>query len=339
MEYKAIDLGLPSGLKWSDRNVGAEKETDYGKYFQWGDVVGYTDASHSIWDTCPGNGCYSAFNRDSIAAWDAETLSDGKLNPDFDAATVNMGSKWRMPTHKDCLELFSNTSQESAVVNGVNGIKLINKTDSSKYIFLPFDGYAADGSFIDQGKKGSIWSSSVCLNSPDCAFRVGVNDSGYAIYLCFRCRALPVRGVVKNNMTANEVKDNTATNEIISPYFEDGVFAGVRVTLGGEDFVIAPKDYNDGKEMTWHYATFVLEENGLETFNHKQACLIAAYHKEIDEILIQNGGDAFEYNQHYWTCEELQYHSAYEYFVPGAVSISPKAFKVRVRLIKNLKEE
>lgn len=330
MEYKAIDLGLPSGRLWADRNVGAEKETDYGKYFQWGDVVGYTDASHSTWDSCPGNGCYSSFNRASIAAWDAETLSDGRLKPDFDAATVNMGSKWRMPTHKDCLELFSNTNQESAVVNGVNGIKLINKTDSSKYIFIPFAGGALDGSFGFWGRAGDIWSSSVDSDFPERAYRVGIYESGCDDYVGLRYIALPVRGVVKNNMTANE---------IISPYFEDGVFAGVRVTLGGEDFVIAPKDYNDGKEMTWHYATFVLEENGLETFNHKQACLIAAYHKEIDEILIQNGGDAFEYNQHYWTCEELQYHSAYEYFVPGAVSISPKAFKVRVRLIKNLKEE
>ena len=339
MEYKAIDLGLPSGLKWSDRNVGAEKETDYGKYFQWGDVVGYTDASHSTWDSCPGNGCYSSFNRDSIAAWDAETLSDGGLKPDFDAATVNMGSKWRMPTHKDCLELFKNTNYEYAEIDGVKGGKFISKANPSKYIFLPFAGFAANDSFGFWGRAGDIWSSSVDSDFSERAYRVGTYEAGCDDYIGLRYIALPVRGVVKNNMTVNEVKDNTATNEIISPYFEDGVFAGVRVTLGGEDFVIAPKDYNDGKEMTWHYATFVLEENGLETFNHKQACLIAAYHKEIDEILIQNGGDAFEYNQHYWTCEELQYHSAYEYFVPGAVSISPKAFKVRVRLIKNLKEE
>ena len=40
-----------------------------------------------------------------------------------------------------------------------------------------------------------------------------------------------------------------AKNEIISPYFENGVFAGVRVTLGDEDFVIAPKDYQNGMEM------------------------------------------------------------------------------------------
>ena len=127
--------------------------------------------------------------------------------------------------------------------------------------------------------------------------------------------------------------------EIISPYFEDGAFAGVRVCIGDEDFVIAPRDYNDVKEMTWYYAKYVLEENGLETFNHKQSCFIAAYHKEIDEILIQNGGDAFEYNQHYWTCEESQHHSAYDYFAPGVVGVSVKALVIRVRLIKNLKKE
>ena len=126
---------------------------------------------------------------------------------------------------------------------------------------------------------------------------------------------------------------------MISPYFENGIFAGVRVTLWGEDFVIAPKDYNEGKYMNWHFTMYDLEENGLETFNHKQACLIAAYYKEIDEILIQNGGDAFEEYAHYWTCEELQYYSAYDYFAPGSVGISQKALKVRVRLIKNLKKE
>ena len=38
---------------------------------------------------------------------------------------------------------------------------------------------------------------------------------------------------------------NMATDEIVSPYVEDGKFAGVRVCVGGEDFVIARKDYNE----------------------------------------------------------------------------------------------
>ena len=54
--YIAVDLGLPSGLKWANMNIGATKETDYGLYFQWGETVGYADASHSNIDTYLGGG-------------------------------------------------------------------------------------------------------------------------------------------------------------------------------------------------------------------------------------------------------------------------------------------
>ena len=37
--YNMVDLGLPSGLKWADRNVGATSPEDFGSYFQWGEIV------------------------------------------------------------------------------------------------------------------------------------------------------------------------------------------------------------------------------------------------------------------------------------------------------------
>ena len=40
--YNMVDLGLPSGLKWADRNVGAKNPEHYGSYFQWGDTYPYT---------------------------------------------------------------------------------------------------------------------------------------------------------------------------------------------------------------------------------------------------------------------------------------------------------
>lgn len=40
--YNMVDLGLPSGLLWADRNIGAASPEDAGLYFQWGDTVGYT---------------------------------------------------------------------------------------------------------------------------------------------------------------------------------------------------------------------------------------------------------------------------------------------------------
>ena len=40
--YEYVDMGFPSGLKWARCNIGAEKESDYGLYFTWGETVGYT---------------------------------------------------------------------------------------------------------------------------------------------------------------------------------------------------------------------------------------------------------------------------------------------------------
>ena len=201
--YTAVDLGLPSGRLWANMNIGAEKETDYGLYFQWGDTIGYNDASHATWATCPGNGGNSAYTADSIAAWDTENLqsvtgmaySTKILKPEVDAATVNMGSKWRMPTHEDCVELFENTNHEYAVIDGVAGRKFINKADASKYIFLPFAGFAAEGSFEGQGIGGFVWSSSVYSDSPADAYGVFASGSGFDGGATNRFDALSVRGV------------------------------------------------------------------------------------------------------------------------------------------------
>ena len=202
--YIAIDLGLPSGLKWAKMNIGATKETDYGKYFQWGDTVGYTDVSHSTWSTCPGNGGNSAYNADSLAAWDAENLksvtgmaySTKILKPEADAATVNMGGgNWRMPTLEDYEELRSYTNYETVEIDGVAGEKFTSKIDSSKYIFLPFAGVAAEGSFMVQGTGGAIWSSSISLKWPDCAYYLDVNSSASTENADWRSAAYPIRGV------------------------------------------------------------------------------------------------------------------------------------------------
>ena len=162
--YTAVDLGLPSGRLWANMNIGAEKETDYGLYFQWGDTVGYADASHSTWATCPGNGGNSDYNVDSLVAWDAENLSDGILKPEVDAATVNMGGNWRMPTMEDLDELFDNTRVRTVRIDGVAGKTFTNMTDDSKYIFIPYAGNALDGSFNSLSETGNIWGSSFCSN-------------------------------------------------------------------------------------------------------------------------------------------------------------------------------
>lgn len=128
-----------------------------------------------------------------------------------------------------------------------------------------------------------------------------------------------------------------AKNEIISPYFENGVFAGVRVTLGDEDFVIAPKDYMDGKEMPWQKAMDALKADNLSTWNYLQICLTMAYRKEVDKVLVDNGGDSLD--NWYWTCAECSAGGSFTYYGgTGELDYNFKSNACSVRPIKNLKK-
>ena len=128
-----------------------------------------------------------------------------------------------------------------------------------------------------------------------------------------------------------------AKNEIITPYFENEVFAGVRVTLGDEDFVIAPKDYQGGKLMNWYDAMEALKSDGLDSFTHQQSRLIMANYEEIEKALRLNGGEYL--NMEYWTCTEQSgdtafYYDGYTNFLRWDI----KSERYNARAIKNLKK-
>ena len=100
--------------------------------------------------------------------------------------------------------------------------------------------------------------------------------------------------------------------EIVTPAFEDGKFIGARVCVGGEDFIIAPKDYRDGKEMPWQEAMDALKADNLSTWNYRQICLTMAYRKEVDRVLKDNGGNGLD--NWYWTCAECSAYISFFYF-------------------------
>lgn len=128
------------------------------------------------------------------------------------------------------------------------------------------------------------------------------------------------------------------TMKVITPYFEDGAFAGVRVCIGDEDFVIEAKDYRGGKSMPWQEAMDALKAEGLATWNYRQICLTMAYREEIDKVLISNGGDNLD--KKYLTSAE--YTTYYIYIYDGhfnTTEVFHKNYRWSIRPIKNLKEE
>lgn len=159
-----VDLGIPSGLKWAKCNIGADKETDYGMYFKFGDVVGHDEQK------CNHDGLIPA----------VEVDDNNHLLPAYDAATQLMGEDYRMPTKEEINELIDNTDHAVMTIDGISGMRYSKKGDANTYIFIPFAGSCYDGSFYNVGNCGELWSST--LYNEDDAYnfycdRDGVTDT------------------------------------------------------------------------------------------------------------------------------------------------------------------
>ena len=227
--YKAIDLGLPSDILWADRNIGAATPEDSGLYFQWGDTEGYTTEQVGngeglkafSWADYKFSIDGSSSNFSKYNASDSKTV----LDPEDDAAHVNMGGNWRMPIFEEYKELCMNTDiylvptegeeiqgtvQEqggSVIINWASqaegtlkGVKFYKKGDKQTYMFVPASGSTYGGSIQVVGQRGGLWSSS--LNSSDVqnAWYFGFYANyGYVNYYSVRFSGLPVRGVKSNS--------------------------------------------------------------------------------------------------------------------------------------------
>lgn len=144
IQARPIDMGLPSGVQWANCNVGAESLADEGLFFSWGNVEGHAmgegyDFSQSVYDTTTG------------AAVDAD------LSLDQDAARVNLGGPWRMPSFTEFQELVENCTTVWTTLNGVYG-RLFTSNVNGNTLFFPAAGYYDGESLRNRGSNGYFWS-------------------------------------------------------------------------------------------------------------------------------------------------------------------------------------
>ena len=194
-----VDLGLPSGLKWATMNVGAEKESDYGIMFAWGQTDNAVATKFVDSENYPYSWATYKYYNGTSNTLTKYTATDNKttLDPEDDAATQIMGSDWRMPTQTEWQELLNNTTNEWTQVNGVNGMKFTSKTDETKYIFIPAAGSCGDGSVDGVGGSGNVWSSSLRTSLPTRAWNLGFDSGSCSMYNVYRYYGRSVRGVRK----------------------------------------------------------------------------------------------------------------------------------------------
>ena len=168
--HEWVDLGLPSGLKWATCNVGASAPEEAGDYLVWGEVESkvYYD-----WSTYKyGTDYYEMTKYCDNSDYGKDGFVDNKtiLDAEDDAATVNWGGAWRMPTYDELNELRTECTWTWTTQNGVNGYKVVSPNGYS--IFLPAVGYKYGDELLTAGTGGYYWSSSLYTDGSNRAYYV-----------------------------------------------------------------------------------------------------------------------------------------------------------------------
>lgn len=171
-----VDLGLPSGTLWASCNIGASSPEDYGDYFAWGETTGYNNGKTTFyWSTYKWcNGDYNKLTKYcTLSRCGNEGFTDDKTELDLedDAAYVNWGPAWRMPSREQCEELINSdyTTTEWTTQNGVNGRKITSLTNGNS-IFLPAAGWDESNRLSYTGISGTYWSRTLDSGCPTNAF-------------------------------------------------------------------------------------------------------------------------------------------------------------------------
>ena len=149
-----VDLGLPSGTKWADRNIGAKTPEDNGLYFSWGNVDGHEkDSGYDFGES--NDGPYASTSGASLTG-------DIPVNSTYDAARANLGGSWRMPTKDEFAELFNTeyTTNEWVTQNGINGLRVTSNINGNS-VFFPAAGRYYGTTLYVEGASGDYWSSSL----------------------------------------------------------------------------------------------------------------------------------------------------------------------------------
>ncbi|MEE1004818.1 MAG: Ig-like domain-containing protein [Bacteroidaceae bacterium] len=161
--HEWVDLGLPSGTLWATCNVGANSPEEYGDYFAWGETEPKNDYSWSTYKYYKETIGFTKYCTDS---YDGTVDNKTELEPSDDAATVNWGSEWQMPSHEQCKELYNNnyTTTTWTVMNGIYGRMIVSNSNGNS-VFLPAAGWQADAIIDGTGGYGYYWSRSLYTTS------------------------------------------------------------------------------------------------------------------------------------------------------------------------------
>lgn len=277
-EPQAIDLGL--SVLWASCNLGAGAPEEYGNYYAWGETSPKTYYDWSTYQWCMGtNNTLTKYCFRSSSGYNGFTDTRTVLEPDDDAAHVNLGGAWRMPTREEWSQLSNSNNCNWTYItqNGVRGFLITSKRSGyeGNSIFLPAAGCCSGDSFPDSSSEnGNYWSASSSGTNARDALQVdfkpgGINWTGGQA----RCLGFSVRPVCEKEMASISLNQTSA---ILLVGDELGLTASVYPDNAGNPSIIWSSDnpsvasVEDGRvkalQLGTAMITATLEDSG-ETAN------------------------------------------------------------------------
>lgn len=174
-EHEYVDLGLPSGTLWATCNIGADSPEDYGDYFAWGETEPKDYYDWNTYKWC--NGSEASLTKYCINS-DYGTVDNlSELETEDDAAYVNWGPEWRMPSRDQFRELIGKCTWTWTTQNGKKGYLGVGPNGNT--LFLPAAGERVGSGFNKAGSYGFYWTRWVMMSCPISAslsFSIGMQD-------------------------------------------------------------------------------------------------------------------------------------------------------------------
>lgn len=194
VNYPAVDLGLPSGTKWADRNVGATEITQNGKFYSWGELEPHQNG-YSRPD-------YSYYIKDTKNQF--VNIGFDIAGTEYDVATAEWGEAWCMPTRAQIEELIKYCTFKIKYSKGASGFEVTGRNGNT--IYIPAAGYKYDSEWYGPYDDVAVfWSSSLYTNvvgshpvDRDWAWTFSIDsDCSPSTIANYRYFGMPVRAVRK----------------------------------------------------------------------------------------------------------------------------------------------
>lgn len=159
-----VDLGLQSGTKWANVNMGSWKQKDHGDYYAWGETT-----------------TKDIFTLDGYKYYTSQTGNFRDLgnnisgNDTTDVANKMLGGRWRMAGDEEWNELITQCTWTPDTISHIPGFRVTGTNGNS--IFLPAnyynpaerdanydletneDGYSSNNHDNEVPHRGYYWSS------------------------------------------------------------------------------------------------------------------------------------------------------------------------------------